>query len=143
MKRLGTAKILTVILASSVLVGCMGAAPAPPPQSPGLYGGVYYYTRSGNLTANVGLPVNWMPLARCVGGKWSRRGVTIVSGELPPGLRIDPAQNSHIVGVPKRAGTWHLRVSFNDVRCAGKDYGDKTQDLHITTRGSSAPRRIP
>ncbi len=144
MKRLGTGTILSALLVSFTLAGCVGAAPTAAPRAPGLYGGVHYsYSRSGNLQANVGLPVDWSTKADCVGGPWYRDRVEIVSGALPPGLRIDPA-NYHIVGVPTRAGTWHLRVRFINVKCAGKIWRNSlTQDLHITTKGSSAPRRIP
>ena len=149
MNTLGTTRSLAVVLASFALVGCgMGAQSQNKPEEPGLYwyGKVgyecYSINCSGLLNANVGLPVDWSPRARCVGGGWNFTRAEIVSGALPPGLRIDPS-SLHIVGVPKRAGTWHLRVRFVNVRCANMTYGSKTQDLHITTKGSSAPRRIP
>lgn len=143
MKKLGTGTILSALMASLTLAGCgmYGSSP-PPQQAPGLYRGVYMETRSGNLNANVGLPVDWSMRARCVGGSWNLSRVAIVTGALPPGLRIDPS-SMNIVGVPTRAGTWHLRLRYTGVTCAGKSYKGNTQDLHITTKGSSAPRRIP
>ncbi len=143
MKKLGTTRSLAIILASFALVvgGFGGASKAA--REPGLYGGVHYveWLEDGKIAANVGLPVNWGIYASCVGGNWTFSRAEIVSGVLPPGMRIDPS-NYHIVGVPTRAGTWHLRVKFINVRCAGNYYKDNTQDLHITTKGSSAPRRV-
>ena len=94
------------------------------------------------LKAYVGLPVDWGAKARCVGGGWSIKRVEVATGALPPGLRFGGKYNTRIVGVPKRAGTWYLRIRFLGVRCAGKYYGDKTQDLAITAQGSSAPRSL-
>jgi hypothetical protein len=118
-------------------------------QGPGLYwwGKIGYECYNSQdcggikkLKAFVGLPVTWKPKARCVGGKWNFKRVQVATGALPPGLRLD--NKDHIVGVAQRAGTWYLRIKFTGVTCAGKFYGDKTQDLAITTEGSSAPRSV-
>lgn len=101
----------------------------------------YGYLCTGTLSAYVGLPVDWEPQARCVGGGWGLSRAEIATGALPPGLTINA--KAHIVGIPERAGTWHLQVRFVNVTCAGTSYGDKTQDLHITTEGSSAPKSVP
>jgi len=115
-------------------------------QGPGLYGAIgyecYYSPCTGKLSGKVGLPVKWSASANCTGGGWSMKRVEVATGALPPGLRFGGKGNTRIVGVPKRAGTWYLRVRFVGVKCAGKSYGDETQDLKITTEGSSAPRSL-
>jgi hypothetical protein len=115
-------------------------------RAPGLYRGPGFGSSTENLTLNayVGLPVDWTTWANCAGGDWNFSYVEISSGALPPGLRIgnNAKGQTAIVGVPERAGTWHLQVRFNNVTCAGKSYGAQTQVLHITTEGSSAPQRV-
>lgn len=148
MNRWITTRIALVTVLGLLMTACgSGGSQAKKTRQPGLYGRLGYECFNsryctGNLSALVGIPVDWSTKANCVGGPWYRDRVEIVSGALPPGLSIDPAQNYHIVGVPRRAGTWHLRIRMLNVRCAGKTYGDFTQDLHITTKGSSAPGRV-
>lgn len=113
-------------------------------QKPGLYGSPYFGSSDGNLFANVGLPVEWTARAPCRGGDWNMSRVEIATGALPPGLRIGSTSqgSTAIIGVPERAGTWHLRIRFVGITCAGNSYNDYTQDLHIKTEGSSVPRPV-
>ena len=139
-----------ICAAVAILVAFLGIGPMAPEaqawkhKGPGKYGQMGYecydvnYCR-GNLSAKVGLPVDWSVRAHCSGGDWNFKRAEIVTGALPPGLRID---KHNIVGVPERAGTWYLRVRFVGVNCAGGFYGDQTQNLKIITEGSSAPRRL-
>ena len=139
-----------ICVAVAILVAFLGIGPmAPQAQAwehtgPGWYGDIGYecydvsYCR-GELHAYVGLAVDWSARAHCTGGDWSMERVEIVTGALPPGLSIS---GIHIVGVPTRAGTWHLQVRFVEIECAGKYYGDETQTLAITTEGSSAPQSV-
>ncbi len=134
----------------AVLIALSGYGPMVPQaqawehEGAGWYGNMGFecYDASyctGDLQGYVGLPVEWSPLAHCTGGDWYIDATEIVTGALPPGLYID---DGNIVGVPERAGTWHLRVQFVNMNCAGTYYGDHTQDIHITTEGSSAPRSL-
>ena len=140
---------ICIVFAVSVSFFSHGPAVASDHQGPGLY----WWGRVGfecynsqdcggmkKLKAYVGLPVEWKPKARCVGGGWNFNRVEVATGAFPSGLRIN--SKSHIVGVPKRAGTWYLRVRFVGVTCAKMHYGDKTQDLAITAEGSAAPRSL-
>ena len=132
------------------LVGCAAGGGARTSRPPGLYDGPGFGCPSSiscdntTLGAYVGIPVTWETFAGCRGGRWSYRSVEISSGALPPGLRIgvDSKGETAIVGVPERAGTWHLQMRFDGVTCAGESYGSQTQTLHITTVGSSAPRQV-
>ena len=137
-----------------ILVAFLGLGPLAPQaqawkhEGPGLYGGVAYECHQipcygiKKLKGFVGLPVKWAAIAYCSGGKWDMRRVEVVTGALPPGLRIGGKYNARIVGVPKRAGTWYLQVRFVGVKCAGQSYGNITQKLAITTTGSTAPRSL-
>ena len=141
-------------VAVAIVATVLGYGPMSPQaqaskhQGPGLYGVVGYECYSGScrgmrkLKAYVGLPVKWGPKAPCRGGGWSMKRVEVATGALPPGLRFGGKNNNRIVGVPKRAGTWYLRVRFVGIKCAGKYYKDTTQDLQITAEGSSAPRSL-
>jgi hypothetical protein len=118
-------------------------------RQPGLYWGPGFGCPGGNcydttLTAYVGLPVEWTAWASCHPQGWNLSHAEISSGALPPGLYIgNNAQgNAAILGVPERAGTWHLQVRFHGVTCAGGTFNPITQTLHITTEGSSAPQRV-
>lgn len=108
-----------------------------------------------SLQAHVGLPVNWKVWGKCtyyITGRrvewtgFSSSGYAeVASGALPPGLRIgqDDQGAYAIVGVPERAGTWHLQIRFVGATCRdGRWSGDNIQTLHITTEGSSSPRRV-
>ena len=143
-------------VAVAILIAFLGIGPMVPQvqadehQGPGLYwwGKVGYECYNSRdcggmkkLKAYVGLPVDWGAKARCVGGEWDFDWIEIVTGALPPGLRIEPTSYD-IVGVAERAGTWYLRVRFVGVTCAGLHYGDRTQTLAITTEGSSAPQSV-
>jgi hypothetical protein len=99
-----------------------------------------WWALTGKLYGNVGLPFEAAPTAKCVGSGWTADVLEIVTGALPPGLRIS---GLHIVGVPTRAGDWYFQVRIKNVQCAGKYYGDYTQNVNIATTGSAAPRRLP
>ena len=80
---------------------------------------------------------------------WNYRDAAVASGALPPGLAlIRKGDGHHIVGTAERAGTWHLTVKFVGITCrtpGGQTFsdGERTQVLHITAEGSSAPRSVP
>lgn len=141
-KKLFVAGLLVAINLSIIVFGFSGGAEAAS-KRPGLYRWPGYGNGrneyESTLKGYVGLPFSKPARARCVGGRWSSEGVRIVTGALPPGLRFS---HSKIEGVPTRAGTWHLSIKFLNVRCAGKIYHPKPHILHITTEGSSAPRRV-
>ncbi len=114
-------------------------------EGPGWYGEIGYdcYDASycaGNLKAFVGLPVEWNVKAHCAGGSWYMERTEIATGSLPPGLYIN--DDDQIVGVPERAGNWHLRIRIVGFECGGNYWDELTHDLHITTEGSSAPRSV-
>jgi hypothetical protein len=144
-RRQGTSSVAIALTAAFGLsvAGCESTEsereqPYQPP-TPGLYGSPYY---AYPLSAKVGLPVDWAPGARCIGGGW-HGAAEVVTGALPPGLTLDNLQTTgHITGVPTRAGTWYLRVRFAELSCADKTYPDSTQDLEIKTEGSSAPQSV-
>lgn len=142
--RIGVAVAISIFIALSGYGPMVPRAQAWEHDGPGWYGDMGYECYdadwcTGELHGYVGLPVEWKPKAHCVGGGWNFERVEIVTGGLPPGLTFE---DGNIVGVPARAGTWHLRVKFVGMECAGSYYGDHTQDLHITTEGSSSPGSV-
>lgn len=113
----------------------------------GLYGpGFAYYDDgyggwgwTGNFDIFVGIPFEAYATLKCFDSAGNRPGdasfaVSIVSGELPPGLEV--VSHDTIAGVPTRAGTWHLRVAFDNLYCAGNYYETRYQDLTIKTSGN-------
>jgi hypothetical protein len=105
-------------------------------------GGRYYtgldQTNPLPMDGKVGLPFEERSSARCKAG-WTAKA-RVVSGALPPGLRI--GEDLSIVGVPERAGVWYLQVQHYDIQCGGRPVNSVVQTLAIHTVGSSAPRPV-
>lgn len=54
-----------------------------------------------------------------------------VEGDLPPGLSFNPTDGS-IEGTPLEAGTWTVRVTLDDVRCADQELDSVTVPVSFT-----------
>jgi hypothetical protein len=109
----------------------------PPSTEPGFDSTPNY--SDGELSGHVGLPFSARPTAACTGGDW-HADVEIVTGSLPPGLRLSAYE---ISGVPERAGDYYFQVAFTDMTCAGIAYRNSTRNIHIKLTGSSVPQRLP
>jgi len=63
--------------------------------------------------------------------RWAATGARVQSGELPPGLAIEDAA---IAGVPKKPGSYQVKLLVTGVMCAGKTLPDQEVDVAITVR---------
>jgi hypothetical protein len=67
-------------------------------------------------------------------GSWTIGESRLLSGTLPPGLKLTPAHR--IEGTPFDPGTWEARIELSGLRCEGRDgkartYGDKVVNVTI------------
>lgn len=74
------------------------------------------------------------PTGRCEPSRSWSANVSIVSGNLPPGLRFE---SHRIIGIPTERGHWIVKLRLYDIQCGGSYYKDFEQELrfHITGSG--------
>ena|SRR5215469_13638837 len=132
---------LTVAASILIVGGCVPANYSRNvnrgPTRPGLYGLEGWQWGRSDIDGEVGHPLSTAsPHANCVpGGNWSAN-VRIVSGQLPPGMTLNPAPWT-ITGLPTERGHWIVRIELYDVKCGAQYYQGITQELrfHITGSG--------
>jgi hypothetical protein len=94
------------------------------------------YPDAAHATAKVGTRFYAKPEGRCNyedgrEARWTTAGVSVASGELPPGLTLE---DGVIGGVPTKAGDYQARIELRGVMCAGKSYETQTVDIGITVK---------
>jgi len=66
------------------------------------------------------------------GADWNA-STSLVSGKLPPGLRLD---GLNIQGIPTEPGHWVIKLEVNNIRVLGKSIKPFQQELRIHITGS-------
>jgi len=72
------------------------------------------------------------------GESWTKSGVKLVRGTLPPGLT---RSDSIIQGTPTQPGEWYVILRFIKPTCNGKTYPDMDVGVHFSIEGI-APKRL-
>lgn len=93
------------------------------------------YAPNATINGEVGHEL-WIsgPRANCSGGNW-QGSYSIVSGELPPGLTMNP-RTLEISGVPTERGHWIVTLKDDPLYCGGSRYWGFTQKLFFHIGGS-------
>lgn len=92
-----------------------------------------------DIDGQVGYPLNVQGLtANCTpDGRWEITDPIIISGSLPPGMKLN-SRTSAITGIPEKRGHWIVEIRIDPVYCGGLDFFGIKQQLrfHITGSGS-------
>ncbi|HEY0844655.1 MAG TPA: hypothetical protein VGE12_04780 [Noviherbaspirillum sp.] len=102
---------------------------------------VYYAPKSMGQVANAEINGEvghelWVsgPRAHCSAGSWQGK-FTIVSGEFPPGITIDPT-TLEISGVPTERGHWIVALKDDPLYCGGASFFGFQQKIFFHIGGS-------
>ena len=95
-----------------------------------------FYPDAGatGIKAKVGRRMQAKPAAHCrypsgSEARWTNTAARVTKGELPPGLVVE---DGAIAGVPNKAGSWQLTVTFTGVTCMNESQPDQNVDVNIS-----------
>lgn len=121
----------TLVLASCAMPGSV----EPKTGDSRFHNSIYYSGTSGK----VGHHMSCELLGTCSGGwSYNHSATKIVSGSLPPGLKMS---GSIIQGTPSQPGTWLVTIRISNLKCNEKTYPDKDVRVNFYIEGI-APKRL-